>query len=315
MPRRIFSFGLLATCAFSLLLPVVVSAGTTVIFSTGFENSEGYLDSFALDGQQGWVANGTGGNGIRYGMDQTAYIGIYGPLSDSETSTAVWKPINYGSVPSNSIIKFSVDMVVFDSSSHVIDRDEFRWSVYNTNDNRLFSLIFDNVSLGIFTFLSDETTYDTGFGFRNGVSYKLVILMDFTQNLWHASLNGVDLKINSPIAVNKQFPLKFGDVDAVWFYTDPMNPGDNFMQFDNYRITLESAARPTLQSISATNRQFRLRVLGENGVRYAVEASTTLKTNTWVAITTNTISGGSFDFVDPMQPPPSQRFYRARWAP
>ena len=304
---------LLTTCALSLLLPALASAGTTVIFSTGFEQSEGYSELLPLEGQQGWVANGTGGNGVLSGMNQQAFLGYSAPLSDSETSTTVWKPLNYGSVPSNSILEFSVDMAIVDSTG--IDRDEFRWSVYNTNDDRLFSLIFDNLSLEIFSFLSDGTAYDTGVSFRRGVSYNLVILMDFAQNLWHASLNGVDLKINSPISVNRRYPLKFGDVDAVWFFTDPTYPGDNFMQFDNYRVTLESATGPTLQSISATNRQFRLRVLGENGVRYAVEASSTLPPNSWLAIATNTVSSGSFDFVDPMQPPPSQRFYRARWAP
>src|SRR5437899_2962761 len=306
---------LLIICFVCLLLPFVAFAGTTVIFSTGFEQSEGYLVDRTLVGQQGWMVNGTGGEGVRFDISQQAYVGYAGPLSDSETSTTVWKPLNYGSVPSNSIIKFSVDMVVFDSTSQALDRDEFRWSIYNTNDERLFSLIFDNVSLGIFTFLSDETTYDTGFSFRNFVSYRLVILMDFSRNVWNASLNGLDLNINSPISVNRQVPLTLGDVDAVWFYTDPLYPGNNFMQFDNYRITLESGTAPTLQNISATNRQFRLRVFGENGVRYAVEASTTLKTNNWFAIATNTISGGSFDLVDPMQPPPSNRSYRARWAP
>jgi len=313
--RRIFSFGLLAACALLLLLPPIAFAGSTVIFSTGFEQSEGYIAGFPLDGQRGWVANGTGGNGVLSGVNQQVFLGYNAPLSDSETSTTVWKPLNYGSVLSNSILKFYVEMAVIDSSPGVIDRDEFRWSVYNTNDNRLFSLIFDNGSLEIFSFLSDGTTYDTGISFRNGVSYTLVILMDFAQNRWNASLNGSDLKINSPISVNPQVPLTFGDVDAVWFYTDPANPGDNYMLFDNYRVSLESATRPTLQSISATNRQFRLRLFGENGVGYAVEASSTLASNSWVAIATNIVSSGSFDLVDPMQPPPSQRFYRGRWVP
>ena len=315
MSRRIFSFGLLAACALLLLLPPIAFAGSTVIFSTGFEQSEGYIAGFPLDGQRGWVANGTGGNGVLSGVNQQVFLGYNAPLSDSETSTTVWKPLNYGSVLSNSILKFYVEMAVIDSSPGVIDRDEFRWSVYNTNDNRLFSLIFDNGSLEIFSFLSDGTIYDTGISFRNGVSYTLVILMDFAQNRWNASLNGSDLKINSPISVNPQVPLTFGDVDAVWFYTDPANPGDNYMLFDNYRVSLESATRPTLQSISATNRQFRLRLFGENGVGYAVEASSTLASNSWVAIATNIVSSGSFDLVDPMQPPPSQRFYRGRWVP
>src|SRR5438552_14095932 len=168
---------LLTTCALSLLLPALASAGTTVIFSTGFEDSEGYVGGFVFDRQPGWMVNGTGGNGVKYAINQYAYIGYNAPLSDSETSTTVWRPLNYGTVPSNSVIKFSVDMAVVDSIFPNIDRDEFRWSVYNTNDDRLFSLIFDNVSLGIFTFLSDGTAYDTGVSFRNGVSYKLVILM------------------------------------------------------------------------------------------------------------------------------------------
>ena len=315
MSRRISSFGLLAACALLLLLPPIAFAGSTVIFSAGFEQSEGYIAGFPLDGQRGWVANGTGGNGVLSGVNQQVFLGYNAPLSDSETSTTVWKPLNYGSVLSNSILKFYVEMAVIDSSPGVIDRDEFRWSVYNTNDDRLFSLIFDNGSLEIFSFLSDGTTYDTGISFKNGVSYTLVILMDFAQNRWNASLNGSDLKINGPISVNPQVPLTFGDVDAVWFYTDPANPGDNYMLFDNYRVSLESATRPTLQSISATNRQFRLRLFGENRVGYAVEASSTLASNSWVAIATNIVSSGSFDLVDPMQPPPSQRFYRGRWVP
>lgn len=312
MSRRISSLALVVAGALSLLLPHLAWAATTVIFSTGFEDSEGYLRAAAFTRQPGWAVNGTGGNGIFYETNQ-AFIGYGPPISDSETSTTVWKPINYGSVPSNSILKFTIDMAIIDSS--VIDRDEFRWSVYNTNDTRLFSLIFDNVSLEIFSFLSDGTTYDSGIRFRNGVWYKLVLLMDFAQNRWNASLNGIDLKINSPISVSRQVPLNFGDVDAVWFYTDPLYPGDNFMQFDNYRVTLESATRPNLQSLSATNRQFRLRLIGENGVRYAVEASATLASNSWLAIATNIVSSGSFDLVDPMQPPPSRRFYRGRWLP
>ena len=205
---------LLIICFVCLLLPFVAFAGTTVIFSTGFEQSEGYLVDRTLVGQQGWMVNGTGGEGVRFDISQQAYVGYAGPLSDSETSTTVWKPLNYGSVPSNSIIKFSVDMVVFDSTSQALDRDEFRWSIYNTNDERLFSLIFDNVSLGIFTFLSDETTYDTGFSFRNFVSYRLVILMDFSRNVWNASLNGLDLNINSPISVNRQVPLTLSCVPS-----------------------------------------------------------------------------------------------------
>ncbi len=300
--------------ALCLVMPQLCWAASTVIYSTGFEQAEGYDTFLPLAVQRGWVGSGTGGNGVKAeSTNQYAYIGYAGPTSDSETSASVWKPINYGAVPTNSVLKFSVDVVIQDSSG-IIDRDEFRWSVYNNSDDKLFSLILDNDSLGIFFLSSAGQVFDTGFSFDNGISYNLVIIMDFVRNRWNASMNGTDLMINSPISVGGA-ALTFGDVDAVWVYADPMFPGNNFMRFDNYRISLESATRPSLQTISTSNRQLRLRVFGENGARYAVDASSSLPASNWIPLRTNVVSSGSFDFLDPLQPPPSGRFYRARWAP
>jgi len=46
------------------LLPGDSFAASTTIYSTGFEESEGYNPHFSLVGQQGWRGEGSGGNGL-----------------------------------------------------------------------------------------------------------------------------------------------------------------------------------------------------------------------------------------------------------
>jgi len=298
-----------------LFLARAAFAASTVIYSTGFERSQGFQPNIPLSGQGGWVNDGTGGNGVREGTNQDAYVGYSPPAFDDEFSTTVWKPgLHVGAIPSNSVLRFSVDMSIADSTTDAPYYDEFHWSLYNTNSQRLFSLIFDNYSFGIYFSPVDGGFFDTGFSFSNNVSYHLEISMDFNRNWWNATLQGVDLGINDILATNTA-QLRFGDIDAVWSYHDPGFAGDNFMAFDNYRISIDTSSKPSLQVVSTTNRQARLRVTGDNGFRYAVEASASLLPGSWLPISTNMVTGTSFDILDPIQPPPSRRFYRARWVP
>jgi hypothetical protein len=105
-------------------------------------------------------------------------------------------------------------------------------------------------------------------------------------------------------------------VDAVWAVFDPANPGDNYLLFDNYRITAEvlQPPAPRVQILGRTgDGQFLLRVLGESGARFAIEATTNL--TQWTALKTNAITDGFFDYVDSSAPAFARRFYRARWSP
>src|SRR2546422_6024801 len=132
---------LLALILLIAALPQLCRGST--IFSTGFEQSEGYNMGFTLVGQQGWVGVGTGGTDVfSQNNNQLGLIGNWAPTSDSETFTSVWRPINLTTIPSNGIVRFAVDMTIIDSSNG--SYDDFRWSAYNASSNRLFSLVFDN---------------------------------------------------------------------------------------------------------------------------------------------------------------------------
>ena len=72
-------------------------------------------------------------------------------------------------------------------------------------------------------------------------------------------------------------------MDAVWFYNDPSAPGDNYMLFDNYKVTLESTNPPSLQIFRPANNAFVVRLFGENGQKYVLDRSVTLLPSSWSA--------------------------------
>jgi hypothetical protein len=299
--------------------PLAVSEVITV-FSTGFEIEEGYDPAFTLAGQQGWIAFGTGGNGLASetngfpGLGQQAYVGLFPPL-DFESSLVVWRPINLDPVPASTpLVKFSTIMEIVDSTDDLYDC--FRWSVFNANGDRLFQLDFDNTFLTINYRLQDSPFFvATGATFSNDLPYRLLVVMDFAQNLWSARLDGTLLVTNLPIT-DGNLPLNLGDIDAVWVYGDPENPGDNAMVFDNYQITREPASvlPPTLAVLGRpVGGLFPLCLTGEPGRRYAIEATADFKT--WIPLRTNTADGGSFDFLDTTASGVTRRFYRGRLVP
>ena len=140
-----------ALLAILLLGSFLPTCAATLIYRTTFESFEGYNANFTLSGQNNWSHFGTGGNGLVTdfipGAGQSAYIGFSAPTNSGEFLN-VWRPVNLVPVPTNlSVVTFSVTMRVIDSSNG--RRDDFRWSLYNTNGARLFSLDFDNVTTGI----------------------------------------------------------------------------------------------------------------------------------------------------------------------
>lgn len=278
------------------------STNRAVLFSTGFETSEGYDFRMPLGGQNWWVNLGSGGNGVITnffaGLGQAAYVGFFPPTQREET-LHVLRPIDFAPIPANRpLLTFRVVMQLVDSTNGQFD--DFRWSVYNTNGTRLFSLDFENSSLGINYGLDDSAGFvPTGLGFDNDGSYDLEVTMNFAHNLWSASLNDYILINSKPISTAGS-PLNLGDIDAVWVIRNPASPGDNFMAFDNYSIIAEDKASIPAKLIPlgvSTNRQFSLRVFGEQGLNYVIEASTDLVK--WDPIKVITAPGGGvFDFQD-----------------
>jgi hypothetical protein len=301
------------------LLANLSSAASVAVYNTGFEASEGYSQFNRLVGHQGWLGTGTGGNGIYPEFsNQDAYIGFYAPSSGNELYTSVWRPLNVPTIPAGYIVRFSVDLTIVDS----VDRqayDEFRWSVYNTNGNRLFTVIFDNDSLDILYITSSGATVQTPARFVWDAKMNFVLTMDFARNRWGASLGGTNLVTNSLIT-ESCLPLNLGDIDAVWFYHDPTYPGDNYMLFDNYRVTLESsnAISQTVQVLCSDSQHLAVRSFGQPGQKYAlqVNSSSMLLSNSWVSLFTNTAPAtGYFDYSDNYATSPVRRYYRTRLIP
>jgi len=72
--------------------------------------------------------------------------------------------------------------------------------------------------------------------------------------------------------------------------------------------------RPRLTFLGRTaNGQVLLRLNGQNGSKFAIEASPNLVN--WFALKTNLVTDGSFDYVDTGAPGIGRRLYRARWVP
>jgi hypothetical protein len=292
----------------------------TTVFSTGFELSEGYDQGFTLVGQPStstnvWVSFGSGGNGILTnffeGQGQQGFIG-FNPPTDTNDVFSVWKPLNF--VPlTNDLpgVTFSVLMQIDPSSS--TNHDDFRWSVYNSEGKRFFSLDFDGVTKTVNYGLDDGLgLFSTGTGFDKSQPYELVITMNFKRNLWSATMNGLPVVNGKPITTAGS-ALDLGDIDAVWVIRAPDAPGNNYMFFDNYRIVADpiSSIPPTLQIVSRLpNGASVLQLYGEPGLDYTIEASSDLVS--WTAVKVVNATDGVVDYVDSTAANFNLRFYRAR---
>jgi hypothetical protein len=210
------------------------------------------------------------------------------------------------------VLTFRVVMSIADSENAAL-RDSFRWSVYNTNAHRLFSLDFDNSDRSIAYLLDDNQGFIiTPFLFERDGLYDLVVTMHFANNRWSATLNDEVFVTDVPITTQNS-GLHLGDVSAVWVRAaDNQQFGDNFMVFDNYSIEAAAVVSPRFLPLELqTNGDVVLRLSVEPGLEYTFESSsdlvvwlpfhTEVATNTTL-IHTNAAAGHVL------------RFYRARLA-
>jgi hypothetical protein len=322
MKSRLFLKRILrAQGLFTIALVALTSAvaAPTNVFFTQFEPVQGYSTNLDLIGQAGWLGVGSGGSGIVNnfiaGQGQQAYIGFAAPTNATEDYLVAWHPLNFNPLAANQpIVQFSMLMSIEDSTND--NYDNFRWSVYNTQVYRLFSLDFDNYYTNV-NYLLDGTNglVATGVSFAPGSNYTLLVTMNFAANRWSATLNNALLATNQLITTTGA-ALNLGDIDAEWLIYDANAPGDNYMLFDNYRVTAEALPTTSAQMefLARTVEGWTLlRVLGPDGSRWAVEGTTNLLN--WSALKTNVVSGSYFDMVDTTAAGLKQRLYRARRVP
>ncbi len=285
------------------------------LFYTGFEAGEGYNAGKPLRGQQGWLGEGSGGNGLVRdffeGMGQQAFLG-FAPPAPKDTALSVWRPFRVPAPPpERPVWKFSVWMQIVDSTNG--EYDDFRWSAYNTEGHRLFSLDFDNASLEINYLLDDTNGFrSTGFTFSTEVIYRLEIWMNFARNNWQAVMNGQVVVDAQPLTTTGA-RLDLSDLGAVWVLRTPGRPGDNYLLFDEYTLTSEPTDRipASLEARGLNARgEFELYLHAERHRTFALEVSTNLIE--WVSLGTNTLAEGWWFFVDASAPGYPVSFYRAR---
>jgi subtilisin-like proprotein convertase family protein len=231
-----------------VVLRLLPASPEQVLFETGFEAAEGYQVNSPLAGQQGWLLDGSGGNGIveEYfaGRGQQAFVGFTPPEQFGD-SLFVWQPINHTpNTATAPVIRFSVLMMIVDSSNGVYD--DFGWSFFNTDGRFLFSLDFDNSDLGIYYFLDGANDYVwTGVDFDNDLLHELTVLIDFANHQWTAFIDGIVLVEDAPLTTTG-LREDLGDVDAYWSPRNDAFPGNNYLLFDDYRITAEGSQVPAI---------------------------------------------------------------------
>jgi hypothetical protein len=135
--------------------------------------------------------------------------------------------------------------------------------------------------------------------------------LDFASNRWSATFNGRLLATNQPLTT-LQTTLNLGDIDAGWYIFDTNAPGNNYMVFDDYRVTA-TLTPTTLQLLGNLGGAPVLRLSGQPNETFAIDSSTDL--SNWLPLKTNTTTGGYFDYVDNTAGNLPARFYRGRWVP
>jgi hypothetical protein len=316
--RLLTALVLTGLCIYARLLGV---AAPTNVFFTQFEVGEGYRTNLDLVGQNSWAGNGSGGNGIVSdffpGQGQQAYVG-FSPPGGTDDQLVVWPTNQFNPVAIGlPLVKFTVQMQIADSSNG--DYDFFQWRVYNRQGKRLFIVDFDNYLTSINYRLDGTNGYvDTGIFFAPDMTYTLLITMNFASNRWSAALDNTLIVTNLPITTTNA-TLSYGDVDAVWLLYATNAPGDNYLLFDNYRVTAESLAvvpvpPAQLEFLGRTGEGWALlQIFAQNGSRWSLDATTNFVN--WTALKTNTISDSYLDYVDMTAAPFTRRFYRARLVP
>ena len=297
----------------------------TNLFFTGFERLEGFDPELVLASQNGWqdyaerngipvpdlLSTGLSTN-VFVGLGQQGWIGgAY--VNKAVDSVTVWHPLIMDPVPAATpIVKFSVLLAI--EAAPVGKFDFFRWSIYNSQTNRLFSIDFENQNQTIAYQGDDGVFHDAPTRFIPDTIHHLEVAIHFAANQWNAWLDGEQMVTNAPVTTtNKRRTL--GEIDAVWLPSDANNRTDRLMYFDNFKLSAESVPTPpvppTLLTLGrTTNGFYALRLLGESDARYVLDYSA--NATTWTPIKTNIAVDGAFDYVDTNAPIVPERLFRAR---
>ncbi len=218
-----------------------------ISLQTSFGPEQGYFPYIPLGGQNGWTSTGTGGNGVfTKGLPwggQQGYIGIDG------TGVEVRKPLGIVPDSTRSVIRFDMDFAIYDSTNW--NYDGFRIRFYNRSNQRLFTIGLNNFDGSMYS-IGDSTTSPQRFmpvTFVNSRIYHLAVVMDFKANRWSAYLDDSLVEWDQPIS-DAGATLDLDAVALAWVPRNLANPGNNYMVFDNYKVTSMPNPRPSVAAMS-----------------------------------------------------------------
>lgn len=318
-----------------LLLQIAIAAAVTCAGNATEERISLYQTDFAdfppgdgqLVGHDGWSS--THPEEQVHGViesflgqeNQAATLGLFIPVTDDDI-ISVFRPITYDPVESETpAIEFSSTVSIVDSIETEFF-DSFYISVFNTNDDLLGSVVFDNTEENFGIWRSNGLEFfDTGVSFEHEVLYQLQIRINFAKNTWTATLDGMELFTDSQFS-SSDAHRDLGDFSAEWEIADVLNPGDNWMMFDDWTvnaITTDLPVDPSPQSFLVTkitrrpNGSTAISWAAEPDARYQVLSSANL--DQWESdlpnsLVTTSAADTEASFIDRTARSASIRYYR-----
>jgi hypothetical protein len=226
--------------------------------------------------------------------------------------------------------------VVFGIKDSTVDsnfrRDNFEFLVYNKNFQPLAGIQFDNSTIDSLTGLPQRSINllywngtgptglvytNTGYTFLPETMEVLDFRINFRTNRWTVTLGGTPLFQDISFYTGPN-PRNLGSVLAQMQVTNTypsstdIYPGDNYMLFDDYRVSTDPVT-VTLESSWTTSGTFKLDWNEEWGHQYRLQHSPDCAN--WFDFTdtihTATVTGDN-SHTDTTSPLPLKRFYRVQ---
>jgi hypothetical protein len=325
----------------------------TLLYAAEFESPTFTAGNTALTAKDGWVVSAVGYSAsisalqpvygvdpaIVPGLGQTAFIGFNNPTFGTTSALySAFRPTPFTPpLTGNSgspILKFSATIGLTKSKDTLaLYNDTFKIGIYNNgslNDGNGRSPLG---TIEFPTYLSNATTNgtiqrgdgagtaeDTGVLMIYGEALELIVVVNFQTNRWTASLGGsplfVDAVFLDPALVSTR-PRTLGMVAAQWAPFTPSRPGNNWMLFDDWNISMQPLQQQSIEKIELAATGIKLSWPVELGYVYRLETSTQLSpTSNWQktllgSLFTPTQSASNFSFIDP-SPVTGRKFYRIR---
>jgi hypothetical protein len=229
------------------------AAAFTNILAIDFEPSEGYTQGLPLAGQNLWLSNdptkSSGMQPLWAGLGLQGYVGLTPPTPG--TNTVVQRhPVRYPVLfnPASEqtpCVSFSVLFRIEPSTQGT--NDDFSWFFSTTSPYvYLFTLTFDHTDNRVYYETNgSDNRYSLGTQFTNSVLHRLQVDMNFTNNLWSASLNGRSITPGGVAIAPASQRFNYAYLYAGWLLSNSNAPGNNYMAFDHIRI-VAGATPPTL---------------------------------------------------------------------